>query len=61
MRKLFVFLCYSVALLLFVTACKETGADDTTNFKDSAVEHGEEFIKELYTVDELNFDFEDTD
>lgn len=61
MRKLFVLLCYSVALLLFVTACKDTGADDSMNFKDSAVEHGEEFIKELYTVDELNFDFEDTD
>ncbi|AVQ97691.1 hypothetical protein OBCHQ24_00955 [Oceanobacillus iheyensis] len=61
MRKLFLLLCYSVALLLFVTACKDTGADDSSNFKDTAVELGEEFIKELYTVDELNFDFEDTD
>jgi hypothetical protein len=59
MRKLFVLLCYSVALLLFVTACKDTGSDDTTNFKDSAVDLGEEFINELYIVDELNFDFED--
>ncbi|MGP4066911.1 hypothetical protein ACTWPF_18650 [Oceanobacillus sp. M65] len=61
MRKLFLLLCYSVALLLFVTACKDTGADDSSNFKDTAVELGEEFIKEFYTVDELNFDFEDTD
>ena len=56
MRKLFVLFCYLVALLLFVSAC-----GNNSDFTDSAVELGEEFIEELYNVDDLGFDLEDVD
>lgn len=56
MRRLFVLLCYSVALLLLVSACENT-EDDPSDFTDSAVELGEEFIKELYTIDDPSLDY----
>lgn len=43
MRKLFVLICCSIALLFLVSACESK--------EDNAVELGEEFIKELYNVD----------
>ncbi|WP_099159592.1 hypothetical protein [Virgibacillus ndiopensis] len=55
MRRLFVLFCYSVALLLLVSAC-ENSEDDSSDFTDSAVELGEEFIKELYNVDDPSVD-----
>ncbi|MGY0692349.1 hypothetical protein ACW2QC_06065 [Virgibacillus sp. FSP13] len=47
MRKLFVLLC-SVALLFLVSACE--------NKEDNASGVGEEFIKELYNVDDPSVD-----
>ena len=46
MRKEFVLMCCSIALLFLVSACESK--------KDNAVELGEEFIKELYNVDDPN-------
>ncbi|HLR68406.1 MAG TPA: hypothetical protein VK105_14975 [Virgibacillus sp.] len=60
MRKLFVLLCYSVALLFLVSACGNT-EDDSSDFTDSAVELGEEFIKELYIIDDPSFEFDSSE
>jgi len=48
MRRLFVLLCFSVALLFLVSACE--------NKDDDAVQFGKEFINELYSVDDPNVD-----
>lgn len=48
MRKVFVLICCSIALLFLVSACESK--------EDNAVELGEEFIKELYNVDDPNVD-----
>ncbi|MYL42674.1 hypothetical protein [Virgibacillus salexigens] len=56
MRKLFVLLCYSGALLFLVSACGNTDEDasDSTN---TAVGLGQRFIEELYSVDNSSFDY----
>src|SRR5690625_1512439 len=48
MRRLFVLLCFSVALLFLVSACEYKDVD--------AVQFGKEFINELYSVDDPNVD-----
>src|SRR5690625_3152863 len=48
MRRLFVFLCFSVTLLLLFSAFE--------NKDDDAVQFGKEFINELYSVDDSNVD-----
>ena len=60
MRKVFVSFCYSIALLLLVTACGNTETD-TSDLTKSAEELGEEFIEELYSVDDTNFDYDSMD
>jgi len=56
--RTFLFLsCYS-SILLIVSACGNTM--DTT-LEDKAIEHGKEFITELYTINESDFDFEDVE
>ena len=60
MRKLFVLLYYSVALLFLVSACGNT-EDDSSDFTDTAVGLGEEFIKELYIIDDPSFDFDSSE
>ena len=48
MRKVFVLICCSIALLFLGSACESK--------EDDAVELGEKFIKELYNVDDPNMD-----
>ncbi len=60
MQKGFVSFCYSIALLLLVGACGNTGAD-TSDLTKSAEELGKKFIKELYNVDDINFDYDSMD
>ncbi len=55
MRKLSVLICYCFALLCIVSACGNTETD-SSDYMNSAVELGEEFIKETYRIDEAKPD-----
>ncbi len=56
MRKLFeFFICFSLILVL-VSACGSN--EEASDFPEHAIEFSEEFIKELYTVEDANLDLE---
>ena len=65
MRKLLLFVCFSI-VLLFMSACgnEEKSKEDSsaeqesTDISDSAREFGEKFIKALYTIEDTDFDLE---
>ncbi len=57
MRSFLILLSISFVFLLLISACG--GNNDSSNFSDSAVALGEEFIEKLYTIDDeslLEFD-----
>src|SRR5690625_7750414 len=56
--RTFLLLSFYSSILLIVSACGNTM--DTT-LEDKAIEHGKEFITELYTINESDFDFEDVE
>lgn len=66
MRKLLLFVCFSI-VLLFISACgnEEKSKEDSsaelesTDISDSAREFGEKFIKVLYTIEDTDFDLDD--
>jgi len=57
MRTFLLLSCYAL-ILFIVSACGNT--TDAT-LEDKAIEHGKEFITELYTIDNADFDFEDVE
>ena len=64
MRKLFLFACFSIVLLLISACGNEEKQEDveaeteSTDISDSAREFGEKFIKALYTIEDTDFDLE---